>query len=340
VFVSTDGGSSYQLVGTVPGNPAMGQTYHSDYPLHVSPDGTNNLFVDLTESNGQLFSFTSAQQDQLVSIALLDGGGTSQGSGYTLTIPYEIISYGVTALQTGNKYEATAPILRGQLGTAPADHPFNASTLIGSIFVDLGPNSITKIFKTRIPSGAIEGNTLHFKFPTFNQYGSGLQDLSDCTDYTYAVTGSTNPGQNAQYTVNPSPCLSQGDPTLGSGNNDPTKIYFPALVVNFQSGSVNYAAQSAVAFSLSAGGETVYVCLHDPSHAGGSPTVDIQSTNVHATTPGYIFLGQITSAAWTGSPGSGTGGAAGGGTSGSSGTGGPQNPGSTAPVIEVNGVIV
>lgn len=342
VYVSTDGGSSYVLLGTVNGNPAMGQTYNSDYPPHTNPDNTNNLFVDLTESSGELQSFTSAQQNQLVSIALLDNSnapGAGSGSGYSLTIPYEIIAYGTTALQTGNKYEATQPILRGQLGTVPADHPYTASITTGSTFVDLSPNSFRSIFKTQIPSGQIEGNVLYFKFPTFNLYGAALEDLSACTAYPYTVTGATNPGQNSQYTVSPSPCLTQGDPTLGSGNNDPTQVYFPALTVNFQSGAVSYSAQSATAFSLSAGGQTVYVCLYDPSHAGGSPTVDIQSTNAHATTPGYIYLGSITSAAWTGSPGSGTGGAAGGSSGGSGGTGGPQD-GGNAFTFEVDGVII
>ena len=195
------------------------------------------------------------------------------------------------------------------------------------------------VFRTTIPSGNILGNTLYFKFPTFNQYGSALEDLADCTPYTYVVSGSTNPGVNSSYTVSPSPCLSQGNQALGSGDNDATKVYLPALAVNFSTGLVNYSAASATAFSNPSGGETVYVCIFDPSHSGGTPTVDVRSTNAHATTPGYIFLGQITSNAWTGSPGSGMGGAAAGNTAGSGGAGGPQDGGTVGSyAISVNGV--
>ena len=337
VYVSTDGGVSYDtLLGTLQGNSVMGQVTGSTYPSHANPDNVDTLSVDLSESLGSLISFTSAQQNQLVPIALLDGGGTGSSGGYSLDIPYEIISYGTTALVSGHTYNCSPPILRGQLATVPAAHPWNPSTLVGSVFVDLSnPRSV---FKATIPSGKILGNTLYFKFPTFNQFGSALQDLADCTPYTYAVSGTTNPGANSSYTVSPNPCLSQGNPALGSGNNDPTKVYFPSLSVNFDTGVVDYSAGSATAFSNPLGGETVYVSLVDPSHGGGSPSVDVQTTNVHATTPGYVYLGQITSAAWTGSPGSGTGGSAGGSNGGSSGAGGPQDNGSL--VIEVKGAVV
>lgn len=329
VLVSTDGGATYQMVGAIKSQPAMG-TVVSDYPSAVSPDGTNTLHLDLSESNGELQSWTSDQQNQLVPLAILDGGGTAQASGYNLDIPYEVISYGAVSLVGSELYDAVPPILRGQLGSVPADHPTD------SVFVDL--SNPTLIFKFQVPSGKIVGNTLHFKFPTFNQYGTALEDEADCTDYTYSLTGQTNPGQNSTYTISPNPALSQGNQALGSGNNDATKVYVPALTVNFPTGQVSYSAASATAFSNPSGGETVFVSIHDPSMSGGAPTLDIQSTNVHATTPGYIFLGQITSIAWTGSPGSGSGGTAGGTTGGSTGAGGPQDIGQL--VITVDGVPV
>ena len=335
VYVSTDGGSSYQLIGALNGSSTMG-VLTADYPSHTSPDNSNVLTVNLTESDGELQSWTTAQRNQLVPIALIDGGGTSSTSGYTLTVPYEVIAYQAVSLTSAYTYQFAAQVLRGQLGTVPADHPHTVS-VPGSIYVDLAnPNSV---FKTTIPSGQILGNVLYFKFPTYNQYATGLQDLADCTAYPYTVSGATNPGAFASYSVVPSPCLTQGQTSLGSGNNDPTRVYFPNLVVNYSTGSVSYTASSSVAFSNPSGGTTVYVSIYDPTRAGGSPTVDVQSTNVHATTPGYVFLGQITSAAWSGSPGSGTGGAASGGTSGSQGTGGPQSLGSAGTyAITVNGV--
>jgi hypothetical protein len=327
VNVSTDGGSSYNSIGRIVGNPDMGVTYNSDYPSHVSPDNSDTLYVDLTESLGELDSFTSGQQTQLIPVALIDNSGapgTGSAAGYTTTIPYEIISYQSTTLTATNKYSAAPPILRGQLGSVPADHP------IGSVFVDLSTS--TSIFKYAIPSGTIVGNVLYFKFQAFNQFGSGVQDISDCTAYTFTLTGQTNPtsptspAAGGTYTVNPSPCLYQGksggwlgiDGSSTSWTN-PDYVYFPPLTVNYGSGAVNYSANDSGTTAFTGSGQTVYVCINDPSHAGGTPTVDVQSTNEHATTPGYVYLGSITSAA-AGSSG---------GTSGSGGSGGPQDGGTT-----------
>ena len=63
-------------------------------------------------------------------------------------------------------------------------------------------------------------------------------------------------------------------------------------------------------------GQTVFVTIYDPSRSG-TGTIHVDSTNANATTPGYVYLGTITSTA------AGTSG----GTGGSSGSGGPQDPG-------------
>lgn len=298
VLVSTDGGSSYSFLGTIPGKPDMGVTETADYPSHVNPDGSDTVYLDLTESSGELQSFTSGQQGQLVSIALLDGGGSGSAGGVTTTIPYEIIAYQGTTLTSAFKYTCAPTILRGQLGTVPADHP------IGSVFVDL--SVLTSIFKTTIPSGSILGNTLHFKFPTFNQYGTAIQDESACTAYSFAVTGATNPGGStggSTYQISPNPCLYQGKVGGWSGIDGSSTswtnlndIYFPSITVNYATGPVLYSANDAGTTAFTGAGQTKYVCIYDPGHTGGTPTVDIQSTNVNATSPGYVFLGQITSA--------------------------------------------
>jgi hypothetical protein len=336
VWVSTDGGSSYPtMLGTIIGNPNMG-VVTADYPLHANPDGSNSLDVDLTESEGELSSFTSAQQAQLNSIALIDGGGSSSAGGYTTTIPYEIVAYKTVALTSAYKYTCSPSILRGQLGTVPADHPASPA----SVFVDL--SVLTSIFKTQVPSGSILGNTLYFKFATFNQFNSGIQDLSDCTPYTYQVTGSTNPTGSTgggSYTITPNPCLYQGQiggwPGIDGSSatwSNPDDIYFPSITVNYATGPVTYSANDSGTSAFTGPGQTVFVCIYDPGHAGGTPTVDIQSTNEHATTAGYVFLGQITSS--TGSSGSS------GHSGGSSAPGGPQDSGTQTYAISVNGTVV
>ena len=278
-----------------------------------------------------MISYTSGQQTQLIPIALLDGGGSGSAGGYTTTLPYEIVCYKTTTLAAAHKYTVSPTILRGQLGSVPADHS------IGSAFVDLSnPNTV---FKTTVPSGNIVGNTLYFKFQTFNQYGSAIQDISDCTPYTFALTGATNPTSSTSpggsYTLSPSPLLYQGkaggwpgiDGSSTSWTN-PNDLYWPAFTANFPSGAVNYAANDAGVAAFTGSGQTVFVTIYDPSRRG-TGTVHVDGTNANATTPGYVYLGTITSTA------AGTSG----GTGGSSGTGGPQDPGTSGAYnISVNGV--
>lgn len=319
VYVSTDGGSSYQQLGAMGANSIMGSVYSADYPSSPNPDTTDTLHVDLTESNGSLVSWTSAQQTQLNSIALLDNGGTGSAGGYTLTIPYEIVAYQGVTLSAAHKYALAPTILRAQLGTVPAVH------VIGKTFVDLtNPNSV---FKTSIPSGAIVGNTLHFKFPSFNLYGSAIQDLADCTAYSYAVTGATNPNSgsggtgNTSYTLAPASVLYQGKSggwpgvgTSSTGWTDATKVYWPSFVANFSTGAVTYAENDTGIVAFSGSGQTSYISIFDPTHSG-SGTAHADSTNTNSTSPGFVFLGKIISSA----PGSA------GSSGGSSSPGGPQD---------------
>ncbi|MGA7512272.1 MAG: hypothetical protein WBW46_05225 [Candidatus Sulfotelmatobacter sp.] len=347
VNVSTDLGESYNAVGRLVGNSVMG-VVTADYPSDTSPDSTHTLAVNLSESLGALESYTSAQQAQLVSIALLDNSGspgTGSAAGYTTTVPYEIIAYLATSLSSAYHYNLTPSILRGQLGTVPADHPSSGvgSPPGASPFVDLSDGGTT-IFKYTIPNTQITGNVLYFKFQTFNQFLSGVQDISECTPYTYTLTGQTNPtspsspAAGGSYTISPNPCLYQGRSggwsgidSGSSGWTNVNDIYFPPLTVNYSTGAVTYSANDAGTTAFTGSGQTVFVCIYDPSHAGGTPTVDVQSTNVHATTPGYVYLGSITSAAAPTSSG---------GTGGSSGAGGPQSNGGNTYVISVNGVAI
>lgn len=336
VLISTDGGSSYSFLGAVNGNPNMGYLT-ADYPDSASPDSVDTLSVDLTESEGTLQSWTSAQQAARVPIALLSGGGTVTSGGYTLTVPYEVVAYEVANLTAAHRYDLSPTILRGQAGTPTADHPVSLSPPASTVFVDL--SSTKSVFKGLIPaSAAVAGTVLWFKFPTYNTFMSGLQDSADCVAYPFTVTLAANAAQsgNAIYTVAPSPCLYQGKTggwigIDGSSStwSDPTKIYFPSVTANFTSGAAVYLADDSgsAAFSSSAGGETRYVTIYDPNKLGGSQPTHVDATNANAVTPGYTYLGQITSAAWH--TGTGTGGGGTGGTGGSGGTGGPTSTGGT-----------
>jgi hypothetical protein len=202
--------------------------------------------------------------------------------------------------------------------------------------VDLSdPNTV---FKTKIPTGNIVGNTLYFKFQTFNKYGAAIEDITTCAVYTFALTGATNPtaptSPGGSYTITPSPLLYQGRvggwPGVdgsSTGWTDPTKVYWPAFTANFPTGAVSYAANDSGTVAFSGSGQTKYITIADPSRSG-SGTIHVDSTNTNAITPGYTYLGVITSV---------TGGTSG-STAGSSGTGGPQDAGSTGYSITVDGV--
>jgi hypothetical protein len=177
VYVSTDGGTSYKLLGSAIGNAVTGAV-QTEWPGGQDPDTTNDLHVDLTESLGALLSYGIADEDAFVYPCYVEGGSAE--------VPYEVMSYAVADPTGANKYALKATgggnhLRRGAFFTAIADHP------VGKRFVFLDPTS-KGIFKFALDPTWI-GQTLYFKFPAINKYGFGLQDLSDCTAYPFTPLG-------------------------------------------------------------------------------------------------------------------------------------------------------
>lgn len=180
VWLSTDGGSTYQLAGTAGGSQTMGLVYSANYPSSADPDSTDTLNVDLTQSLGTLSSFTTAQRDQFDSLCLLTPGGTvNLNTGQTLTIPYELIAYAGATLSSANKYALPPTIRRGVFGTPITAHN------IGQSFSYLNDGFI---FKLNMQQSWV-GQTLFFKFTAFNVYGNAEQDISTVTAYSFTPTG-------------------------------------------------------------------------------------------------------------------------------------------------------
>ena len=71
---------------------------------------------------------------------------------------------------------------RGLNGTTPAAHP------TGAPFARAG----SAIVKSDIPPG-LTGQTIYFKFQSFNGFGGGLQDLADCAVYSIVVGSAGTP---------------------------------------------------------------------------------------------------------------------------------------------------
>lgn len=325
VNMSTDGGSTYnpvEAIGTgssaIAGSQTMGLVYSANYPSHVDPDNSDTLNVDLTESQTALSAFTTAQQNQFLSLCYLQGGGTVTGAnGQILTIPYELIAYASEALSSAFKYALASPIRRGTYSTPVAAHN------IGSQFSFLNDGVV---FKMALAANLI-GVALYFKFQAVNGSGTITQSLASCTPYTFTPSGAVGFSQQS-YTITPYPTVYQGQSGGWSGidTNSSTwtntaNVYFPPVTATFSSGKVlNYAARDAgLSPPITAAGQTVWVTIYDPNQVGepngvASLAASADLTQTKWNTPGYIRIGTLVSKALSGGGGNGGGGGSGGST--------------------------
>lgn len=196
VYASTDGGTSYSYLGTQTGPSKKGELT-SSFPFSVDPDNTHTLSVDLTESLGALESFTAGQEDAFIPLAIVND---------------ELISYR-TATLTGPYHYDITHTRRGVYRTGADNH----SSGEAFAFVDAG------LFSW-IYDDANIGQTVKFKFVSFNRVGQQEQELSALTAYDYEVKGprpgdvtigsitedETDPGGSVRLTVPTTP----PDPTL------------------------------------------------------------------------------------------------------------------------------
>jgi hypothetical protein len=169
-FMSLDGGSTYEQIGTCLQGITGALT--ADYPSASDPDTTDTLSVNLTESEGTLQSVAQAVADTFTDMYYLAGASGA----------YEVVCPTTATLTAANQYNLTGYIRRGALQTKPMDHPSTSrfAALDASVLgIALNP--------------AWVGQTLYFKFASYNQFGGGLQPLSACTAYTYTPTGVWKP---------------------------------------------------------------------------------------------------------------------------------------------------
>jgi Putative phage tail protein len=160
VFVSIDDVTYSQVA--VLSAPLRQGVLTSGLPTASGWDVENTLSVDLSGSGSTLSGTSQAAAQQGATLALVD---------------HEMLAYESAALTALNAYSLTG-LARGLGGTAPADH---AS---GAAFARLDE----AVAKYNLPANLL-GRTLYFKFQSFNVFGGGLQDLSDCAVYTYTLTG-------------------------------------------------------------------------------------------------------------------------------------------------------
>lgn len=170
-YVSVDGGSTYTAIGNI--GPATTGDLTADYPDSASdPDTTDSLEVDLTESNGELDTQSQEIADGFADPCYVGTHNSPVDSNFEVVCPT------VATLTGANAYTMDTYIRRAVQGTSHMDHA------TGSRFGVL--DSAT--FKVDIPAQWF-GKTLHFKFTAYNKVGGQMNDLADCTDYTYMIVG-------------------------------------------------------------------------------------------------------------------------------------------------------
>ncbi len=231
VYVSIDD-VTYSQVAVLTGPMRQGFLTAS-LPAAEGWDAVDTLSVNLAESGGTL-------------------AGTSQAAaqaGATLSIvDQELIAYETATLTAANAYNLTglARALGGSVGAAHSS---------GAPFARLDG----AVARYDLPANFI-GQTLYFKFQSFNVFGQGAQDLSTCAVYAfspqYASTVVTSPPPNN--TPPPTPPFPQGDPiaaqlltgfalNLGSIAVIATAAYndnFGSVTVSASSPTINLGAVS------------------------------------------------------------------------------------------------
>ena len=163
VWVSSDG-NTYALAGTVYRGGRQG-VLSAAFPSHADPDTADTLSVNLTESQGQLLSGTTADADNFVTLCYCDG---------------ELVSYATATLTAAHKYDLSY-LRRGVYGSPIGAHSSGAG------FARFGPSD-PSLFRYRYPASFI-GQTIFVKLPAFNIFGQALQDLAGLTATSYTLTG-------------------------------------------------------------------------------------------------------------------------------------------------------
>lgn len=161
IWVSLDG-VTYQRAGTAISQCTMGVST-ATFPSGSDPDTTDTLAVDLTESFGELMSATMGLADANATLFYIGG---------------ELCSYEAATLTSAFKYNIGTYIRRGVFGSVIGSHSSGSPFLLLNDSVE-GWNYDVGII----------GQTVHFKFTSFNQSGLVEEDLADVTDYPYTITG-------------------------------------------------------------------------------------------------------------------------------------------------------
>jgi hypothetical protein len=152
--------ATYSLIGVHYGSSIQG-VLTASLSAGSDPDTVNTLSVDLSQSLGELTTVTQTVTDLFDALCLVGN---------------EFISFRDAALTGNYTYDLTY-LRRGVYGSAQG-------AANGARFVRCD----SRLFRfTYDPFKG--GNTIYLKFPAFNAYGDGLQDISTLTPVTFTFPG-------------------------------------------------------------------------------------------------------------------------------------------------------
>lgn len=170
VWISTDGGTSYNMVGNIDSPARMGKLTAALAAYGgVNPDNADTLKVNFAMSGG-VFSDPATPTDAASGVTL--GYIAPEGANVE-----EFLSYETPTLHAAQEYWFTH-LYRGQYTSTPGAHALSAR------YARLDTEAI---FRYNFPETMI-GQTIHVKFVSFNIWNQGLQDIADVTDYTFTIS--------------------------------------------------------------------------------------------------------------------------------------------------------
>jgi len=164
VWCSYDG-TNYKQVGTVRGGSRYGTLTAA-----LSASATTGLAVQLVGNGGQLLNASSTDAANLETLCWLRGTGSTDQP--------EFLAYQGATLTGVNAYTLSG-LVRGAYSST------KVARSSGAQFIRLD----SAVAKSEPLQPSMIGQTILFKFVSFNIYGGGLEDLASVAEYSYVVRG-------------------------------------------------------------------------------------------------------------------------------------------------------
>lgn len=226
-------GTDYKLMGTAYGGARYGALTAS---LGTAP--TDTVSVALAGNGGQLLSTSALDAANMATLCWVRGTGSTDKP--------EFFAYDTATLTSTNNYDLTN-LVRGAY-----DSVISAESS-GALFARVDD----ALIKSEPLQPSMVGQTLYFKFQSFNVFGSGLEDLSTVAEYTYSVRGDMAllPPANVTSFVVGSQADGTRQFTWGWGTTAKPKD-LRGYVVRFRQGAGPYAWEDMAPFATDDGFQT------------------------------------------------------------------------------------